>query len=368
MKKLIPMLLLIGMVFKGCGLGVQPESVETAVNGTSIVFRGDRAEISGTGAVFDGGVLRVGAAGTYTLSGSLENGQILVDTGEEAMKVTLVLDGLSVVNPNGPALHVKQAKNFCLTLGNNSENLLRSGEENWIPAAADQSGAALYAEDDLDISGSGKLTVLGYLNNGIGCKNDVDIHSGEIYVIAVNHGIRAKDSFELKGGHLTIMSLGDGIKTTTGDKEGKGFVEISGGELTVGARGDGIDAATELRVTGGNVAVTAEGEGTEQSSKALKAAAIELSGGVLALYAQEDAIHTDGDMVLSDFLELLGIDEDSFEAESETVGGWTVESFGDFPQAGDSFRYEDWTFTVLSMDGRRVEKLLAKKAPQKEEE
>ena len=82
----------------------------------------------------------------------------------------------------------------------------------------------------------------------------------------------------------------------------------------------------------------------------------------------EDEYELDGDMVLSDFLELLGIDEDSFEAESETVGGWTVESFGDFPQPGDSFRYQDWVFTVLSMDGRRVEKLLAKKDPQTEEE
>ena len=82
----------------------------------------------------------------------------------------------------------------------------------------------------------------------------------------------------------------------------------------------------------------------------------------------QDEYELDGDMVLSDFLELLGIDEDSFEAESETVGGWTVESFGDFPQPGDSFRYEDWTFTVLSMDGRRVEKLLAKKEPHAEEE
>ena len=82
----------------------------------------------------------------------------------------------------------------------------------------------------------------------------------------------------------------------------------------------------------------------------------------------EDEYELDGDMVLSDFLELLGLDENSFEAESETVGGWTVESFGDFPQPGDSFRYQDWVFTVLSMDGRRVEKLLAKKEPQTEEE
>ena len=82
----------------------------------------------------------------------------------------------------------------------------------------------------------------------------------------------------------------------------------------------------------------------------------------------ESEYELDGDMVIADFLELLGIDEDSFEAESETVGGWTVESFGDFPQPGDSFRYQDWVFTVLSMDGRRVEKLLAKKDPQTEEE
>ena len=66
----------------------------------------------------------------------------------------------------------------------------------------------------------------------------------------------------------------------------------------------------------------------------------------------------DGDMVIADMLELLGIDEDSFEAESDTVGGWTVESFGAFPREGDSFVYENWRFTVLAMDGRRVEKVL----------
>ena len=74
----------------------------------------------------------------------------------------------------------------------------------------------------------------------------------------------------------------------------------------------------------------------------------------------ESEYELDGDMVLSDFLELLGIDEDSFEAESETVGGWTVESFGAFPQPGDSFLFENWRITVLSMDGRRVEKVLVK--------
>ena len=75
----------------------------------------------------------------------------------------------------------------------------------------------------------------------------------------------------------------------------------------------------------------------------------------------------DGSMVIDDFLELLGIDEDSFEAESGTVGGWTVESFGAFPKVGDSFRYENLTVTVLKMDGRRVEKVLVKTDEPKEE-
>ena len=72
----------------------------------------------------------------------------------------------------------------------------------------------------------------------------------------------------------------------------------------------------------------------------------------------ENEFEVDGDMVISDFLELANIREDDFEAESETLGGWTVEMFGEFPKAGDSFQYRNLTVTVLSMDGRRVEKVL----------
>lgn len=75
----------------------------------------------------------------------------------------------------------------------------------------------------------------------------------------------------------------------------------------------------------------------------------------------------DGDMVISDFLELVGIKEKDFEAESETVGGWTIEMFGAFPKPGDSFEYENMSVTVLEMDGLRVEKVLVKIKPQDEE-
>ena len=76
----------------------------------------------------------------------------------------------------------------------------------------------------------------------------------------------------------------------------------------------------------------------------------------------------DGDMVISDFLELVGIKEKDFDAESETVGGWTIEMFGAFPKPGDSFRDGTRSVTVLEMDGLRVEKVLVKILPPEEEQ
>ena len=75
----------------------------------------------------------------------------------------------------------------------------------------------------------------------------------------------------------------------------------------------------------------------------------------------EGEYELDGDMLLSDMLELLGLDEDALEAESDTVGGWVVESFGAFPNVGNAFSCEGWDFTVMEMDGRRVEKVLARR-------
>ena len=71
-----------------------------------------------------------------------------------------------------------------------------------------------------------------------------------------------------------------------------------------------------------------------------------------------------GAMTLSDFLELLDWNEDALDdADSTTVGGWTLERFGTFPKPGDSFRYENLTVTVLAMDGRRVERVLVQPDP-----
>ena len=76
----------------------------------------------------------------------------------------------------------------------------------------------------------------------------------------------------------------------------------------------------------------------------------------------------DGDMVISDFIELMELNEEDFDFESDTVGGWTIEMFGSFPKVGDSFEYENFTVTVLQMDGLRVEKILVQVHPKSEAE
>ena len=82
----------------------------------------------------------------------------------------------------------------------------------------------------------------------------------------------------------------------------------------------------------------------------------------------EDEFELDGAMPVSDFIELMNIREDDFDFESVTVGGWTLEMFGVFPKEGDSFEFGELTVTVLSMDGRRVERVRVKRNEAPEEE
>ncbi len=303
MKKLLPLLLILVLLLSACssGSGAAPaaqgeeqpaETQQEKLDHTIITLDGANAEIRGGGARDEGGVIAISAAGTYELSGVSSEMALVVDTGDDPMDVTLILNNAQITNPTGPAIHVKQAKHFRLRLADGSENLLASGQEADLQNPDPQaSGAALFSEDDMDIEGEGSLTVCGYLNNGIGCKNDLDINSGNIAVLAANNGVRGNDSVQIKGGVLAVSAWGDGIKATASNKEGKGYVEISGGSVSLEVWGDGVQAATELRVTGGSLTVIARGDGVEHSSKALKAEKlIQISDGSMSLSALEDGM------------------------------------------------------------------------------
>lgn len=74
----------------------------------------------------------------------------------------------------------------------------------------------------------------------------------------------------------------------------------------------------------------------------------------------------DGDMLIDDFLERLGIREDDFPYESQTVGGWTIEYMEDFPKEGDEFDYMDYHVAIIAAKDRRVEKVAIERISKEE--
>ena len=270
-----------------------------SVKGAEITLRGDTADFNGGGVSVSGSTVTISSPGSYSVSGTLDNGCIVVNTGEVKGDVTLTLRGASVTCLDGPAIHVIRAKNFDLVLEDGTENYLVSGSAD-APVTVKQNGAALFSEDDLDILGSGSLEIFGYLNNGITCKDDLDIKDGMIAVTAVNNGVKGSESVEIYGGSVTIRAGNDGLKATSAKKEGKGFVSIEGGSLDITADGDGISAETALTIAGGEIRVETTGEKNEGSCKAIKAkTALTVSGGTLDLDSEDHALHCTGDMLLS---------------------------------------------------------------------
>lgn len=62
------------------------------------------------------------------------------------------------------------------------------------------------------------------------------------------------------------------------------------------------------------------------------------------------------DMNVDEFADEMGIAEP--EIDSNSMGGWFVELYGDIPEKGASVTYGELTFTVLHVEKRRVRKLL----------
>lgn len=186
-----------------------------------------------------GTTLTFQAGGEYLLTGTW-NGQLAVEC-DKAEDVRLILDGVTVTSPEGPALYVKSADKVILTLVNDSVNTFDDQAAQTVEE--DTISSCIYSKDDLSINGNGVLTVNGNVSNGIICKNDLIVAGGNINVTAVNDAIRGKDSILVLNGTLTLIAGGDGLSSPSTD-EGKGIVTISGGNINIQAGGGTADAVS----------------------------------------------------------------------------------------------------------------------------
>lgn len=224
-----------------------------------IVFSENGVDVGSTGASFKDGTLTISKAGSYELSGKSENCAIVVSV-DKSEQVELVLAGLELTNPAGPAIYCDSADKLFLTVKEGTTNHIKDGTGYPASAETDGPNAAIYSDDDLTIRGTGSLKVTALYNNGISSKNDIKIKEVTLTVDAYNTGIRGKESVTVSSGKLTIKASNDAIKATEEVEEGKGFVTIEGGELTLTAGDDAMQAATVLTVSGGKISASAGGK------------------------------------------------------------------------------------------------------------
>lgn len=203
------------------------------------------------------GDLYIVTAGTYVLSGTLTNNQIIVDASDA--KVQLVLNGINITNDSLPAIYVAQADKVFITLEEDSQNVVESYNLSGDAAVAANVDAAIYSVSDLTINGYGSLSVVAEGGHGIKSKDDLVIAGGTIAVTADDNALLGKDSVRICDGTLNLTAGNDGIKSNNETNEEKGYVTITGGTFTIVADHDGISAVTNVTISGGDFDITTGG-------------------------------------------------------------------------------------------------------------
>lgn len=226
---------------------------------------GDTINIKGEGVKIENNVVTITSAGTYSISGELKDGQIVVNAGEED-KVQIQLNNANITSSNSAPIYVKSAKKVVIGLIEGTKNIITDGK-NYVfeDATKDEPNAAIFSKDDLTIIGTGSLVVNANYNNGITSKDDLKIEGGQITVNAVSDGLRGKDSITILDGKITIDAKEDGMKSSNTKDSDKGYIHIQGGALNITAGQDGIQAETNAVISNGEINIVS-GEGSKNSS------------------------------------------------------------------------------------------------------
>lgn len=232
---------------------------------TKINLTGDGAKVDGAGVSVDGSKITITDEGIYLISGTLDDGQIIVDA--DGKKVQLVLDNAVINCSNSSAIYVSNAKKTFITLADSTKNVLSDGKDYvFADTEKNEPDSTIFSHDSLTINGTGELEITGNYNDGIRSKDDVVITGGKITINAIGNAIKGKDYVAIADGELNITAGQDGIKSTNFDDTSMGFVYVEGGTFNITADGDGIQAETVFTATDGIFNITSGG-GSSASTK-----------------------------------------------------------------------------------------------------
>ncbi len=321
------------------------ESIIIRLNGNSASASSDSVNISGT-------TITITEEATYVISGTLNNGMIIVNAPDTA-KLQIVLNGATVASETSAALYVLEADKVFLTLAEGSENFLSNGGS-FVAIDDNNIDAVIFSKQDLTINGSGSLTITSPAGHGIVSKNDLVITGGNYNITSASHTLDANDSVRITGDTYFTANAGkDGIHAENNDDDSLGFVYISNGTIKIEAEGDGISSGAYTRIENGTFDITAGGgsvNGEKEASDSWGAFMGRTPGRSLSSDTEDDSktsmkgIKAAADLIISNGTFKIDSADDSVNSNASiTINGGTFEI-----SSGDDAFHADDTLTISS--------------------
>ena len=208
------------------------------------------------GVAINGQTVTITEEGTYVFSGTLSEGQIVVDADDA--KVQIVLDNVDITCATNAAVYVKSADKVFVTLAEGSQNTLRNTDE-YVAVDDNNIDAVIFSKSDLTLNGTGSLTIVSAEGHGIVSKDDLKITGGTYDITAAGHALSGKDSVRIADGTFVLTAGKDGIHSGNEDNEEKGYIYIADGDFTITSDGDGMDASNIVQIEDGTFDITAGG-------------------------------------------------------------------------------------------------------------
>ena len=273
------------------------EAVKITLNKTT-------ATVSGSGAKADGSTITITEEGVYIVSGTLEDGQIIVDA-SDSDKVQIVLDGVNINCETNAAIYVREADKVFITLAENSSNTLGGGNE-YTQIDDNTVDGVIFSKSDLVCNGTGSLTIEADYKHGIVSKDDLVITGGTYKITAADNGITAKDQLKILDGSFDIDAANSAVKAKNADNAELGNIYIAGGVFTVEAEQDGFHATGSIVVDDGTITVNSGDDGfhaeldtiirggtilVEKSNEGLEGKRVVVNGGDITINASDDGIN-----------------------------------------------------------------------------
>lgn len=276
------------------------EAVKITLNKTT-------ATVSGSGVKADGSTITITEEGVYIVSGTLEDGQIIVDA-SDSDKVQIVLDGVHINCKTNAAIYVREADKVFITLAENSSNTLGGGNE-YTQIDDNTVDGVIFSKSNLVCNGTGSLTIEADYKHGIVSKDDLVITGGTYKIAAADNGITAKDQIKILNGSFDIDAANSAVKAKNTDDAELGNIYIAGGIFTIEAEQDGFHATGSIVVDDGTITVNSGDDGfhaeldtvihggtilVEKSNEGLEGKRVVVNGGDITVNASDDGANAAG--------------------------------------------------------------------------